>query len=393
MVRFANWGGAGDDGAVSRAYREVFEEFERRHPGVEVQVEGTPGSQDYVNKMLLGFVAKSAPDVMTVDASSAAVFLDNGLLRDLTALTTKDNEVKLDAYFPNVLNIGRRGDKLFTIPLDFTPMVVFVNKRLFREAGVPLPSPDWTVDDFRATAKALTKNGKYGFKFTTYMYTWVMWFWNFNSDVLSPDGRRAEGHFDAEGSIRALQMLADMVMVDRSAPALSQAAASGIDPFSGGQCAMEVSGHWSLTTYAEAKDLKLEDIAVLPMPRSPGGRSQTVMYEASVGITRDAKEPELAWELIKWMTSAEAQRKIQASRIAVCGRKDVAAEYATDDRERAFLQIVNSARPPWGASVRGYDFVETEGMKLMDGVLKNGLDLKKGARDAAKAIDKHFSKL
>lgn len=392
VLRVANWGGAGDDSAVMVAYREVFEEFERQHPGVEIQVEGTPGSQDYVNKMLLSFVAKSAPDVITLDASSSGVFVDNGLMRDLTPFIAQDKQFSIDAYFPNVLDIYRRGGKQYGVPLDFTPMVVYANRRLFREAGVPVPKPDWTVDDFRRTARQLTKGNKYGFNFTTWMPGWIMWVWNNGGDVLSADGGQASGHLDGPESTAALQMLADMVLVDKSAPALSQAAAAGVDPFANGDCAMEVSGHWALTSFAESEHLDLDDIVVLPMPRAAGKPSKTVVYAAAMGVSRDAKDPGLAWEFVKYMTSAPVQRKIQASRVAVCARKDVARELAKDDREKAFLAITATARPPWGSRVRGYDFVETEGAKLMDGVLKNGLDLRQGARQAAGEIDRYLAK-
>ncbi len=392
VLRIANWGGAGSDSAVDQAYRWVFAEFERRHPGVEIQVEGTPGSQEYVNKMLLSFVAKSAPDVMTIDASSAAVFVDNGLIQDLAPYIAKDKSFDSSAYYPNVLDITRRADRLYSIPLDFTPMVVYYNKALFDAAGVPYPKEDWTTDDFLAKAKALTQNGKFGFDFTTWMPGWVMWLWNNGADVLSPDGSRASGYFDSPKSEETLRMLADMVLVDKSSPALSQAAAVGVDPFANGDCAMAVSGHWSLSTYASSPRLDIEKIGVAPMPHGPDMPSQTVMYEASVGITRDAKHPDLAWELVKWMTSAEAQRKIQSSLIAVCARKDVSQELAKNEREKSFLRIVSSARAPWGAKVKGYDFVETEGIKLMDGVCKNGLDLRDGLKAAVGRIDKHLAK-
>jgi len=393
VLRVANWGGAGDDGAVMTAYREVFEEFERTHPGVEVQVEGTPGSQDYVNKMLLSFVAKSAPDVITLDAASSSVFVDNGLMRDLTPFILGDGQFKSSDYFANVMGIYGRGDKQYGVPLDFTPMVVFANRKHFLDAGVPLPKPDWTIDDFRETARKLTTGKRYGFSFITWMPGWIMWVWNQGGDIVSPDGTRATGYFDSPATLSALEMLRDVVLVDKSAPALSQVGAAGVDLFANGDCAMQVSGHWALSGFAESEHINLDDIVVLPMPRAEGKTSQTVVYAAAMGISRDAKDPDLAWEFIKYMTSAPVQRKIQASRVAVCARKDVAAELAVDDRERAFLQIVPSARAPWGSKVRGYDFVETEGIKLMDGVLKNGLDLKTSAREAAQAIDRHFKKL
>ena len=146
VLRISNWGGAGDDSEYDRLVNDFYEQFEREHPGVDVRVEGIPG--EYVHKMLLNFVAGTQPDVMVLDASSAAVFIENGLLTDLTPFIERDPEVSLDDYFLNVVDIDRRGEKLYAIPGDFTPMVVYYNKRLFDRAGVPYPKPGWNFQDF-----------------------------------------------------------------------------------------------------------------------------------------------------------------------------------------------------------------------------------------------------
>ncbi|HWM37857.1 MAG TPA: extracellular solute-binding protein, partial [Streptomyces sp.] len=53
------------------------------------------------------------------------------------------------------------GEQL-AIPYDFGPLVMFYNAHRFRELGVPVPSVDWTVQDFLSAAQALTAGGKYG---------------------------------------------------------------------------------------------------------------------------------------------------------------------------------------------------------------------------------------
>ena len=57
LLRISTWNGAGDGGDSARIEREIYQEFERRNPDIEVQLENIPGSQDYVRKLLLSFVA------------------------------------------------------------------------------------------------------------------------------------------------------------------------------------------------------------------------------------------------------------------------------------------------------------------------------------------------
>jgi multiple sugar transport system substrate-binding protein len=392
VIRISNWGGAGDDTEFDKLVQDFYRQFERENPGVVVRQESNP--ENYVQKMMLNFVAGTEPDVMTVDASSAALFVNNGVLMDLTPLIKKDKSFHLADYFPNVLSIGQRGNKIYTIPGDFTPMAMYYNKRLFDAAGVPYPKAGWNFGQFRATAAALTKPeiGQYGFVFSNWMPGWVMWLWNNGAEPLSPDGMTASGYIDSPKAIETLGYLRDLVVKDKVAPSFSQVASTGVDLFADGKVAMTISGHWSLVSYKAAKKIDWRQLGVVELPHQTP-ESHTVMYEAGFGITQRSKHKELAWKLVKMWTSYRLQSKYNASGIAVCARKDVAAERATEPIDRQFVQIINQARPPAGSWIEGYDVVEDEGRKAMDTILNNpdtpvGAALKK----AAERIDHEFEK-
>ncbi len=398
-LRVGTWGGAGDDSEFSRTQRALYREFEAKNPGVKIRIEGVPGSQEYVSKMLLSFIAGTEPDILTLDASSAAVFINNGVLSDLAPLAKADKAFSFEDYFPNVVAIASRGDKVYAVPSDFTPMVMYYNKRLFREAGVQYPKPGWTYADFLDKAKKLTKKGQYGFKFTNWMPGWVTWIWNQGGDVLDPQGTTARGAFDSEKSQQGIKFIDDLIRVHHTSPSLSQTASLGVDLFTNGQAAMEISGHWAMVGYSVApKDakgqplLKMEDVGVVELPTQLN-KSVTVMYEAGFAIGKNCKHREAAWKFIQFMTSEYAQRKLNKTGIAVSARKDIAAERAKNDpREMEFLKIIPSARGPWGATVEGYDNVETVGQKMMDNVLQGALPLDQALKRAVDEIDEDFKK-
>jgi multiple sugar transport system substrate-binding protein len=390
-LRVANWGGAGDDGEFDRLVQSFYREFERENPGVRVRVEGIPGQ--YVEKMLLNFIAGTAPDVVTLDASSAAIFIDNGFLTDLTPLVKADPEFDLDAYYPNVVGIARRGERLFAIPGDFTPMVMYYNKDLFDRAGVAYPREGWTFAEFRETARRLSRGQEqYGFVFTNWMPGWVMWLWNNGGDVLSPDGKRATSVLDSPANVETVTFLRDLVRRDGSAPSLSETAAMGVDLFATGRAAMTVSGHWMIPTYKSAQDIDWRRLGVVSLPTNVG-RSHTVMYEAGFAISKGAKNPELAWKFIRKWTDYRLQKEYNASGIAVSARKDVSQERMAEDAlERDFAAIIPQARPPYGSWVEGYDVVEKVGREMMDRVLNGDVVPATALRDAARQIDREFAK-
>ncbi len=403
VLRVANWGGAGDDGEFYTLVRKLYEEFEAENPGIKIQVEGIPGSQEYVSKVLLSHVAHSAPDIITLDASSSAVFIENNVLRDLTPYIESDREFKLDDYYPNVLDIARRGEALYAIPGDFTPMVVYYNKQLFDEAEVAYPNPNWNRAEFLQTARALTKDGKHGFVFTTWMPGWIMWLWNSGGDVFDMGDRGDGGELgdpssnspssppsptvvlDSPQNIDTVTWLRDLITKHQVSPSLSATAAQGVDPFANGTAAMQVSGHWAMVGLKAQKNIQMDRLGVVPMP-SENGRSQTVMYESGFAIGKYCKNPEAAWKFIKFMTSYEVQKRYNATGIAICARKDVSQERAIDPLEKSFIDIVPNARGPWGAKIVGYDLVEEIGQKMMDSVMKNGVKPSVALRKAAEEI-------
>lgn len=393
-IRVANWGGAGDDSEFSQTIRALYAEFEAQNPGIRIQVEGIPGSQEYVSKVLLSHVARSAPDIITLDASSSAVFIENGVLRDLTPFLSKSASFNLDDYYPNVVDIARRGERLYAIPMDFTPMVVYYNKDLLDAAGVPYPRAGWTRDEFLQTAKALTRPGQYGFKFANWMPGWVMWLWNAGGDVVQSDANGnwvARGVFDSPQNVETVAWLRDLIAVHRVSPSLSMTAASGVDPFANGEAAMEISGHWALVGYKQAPKINVDRIGVAPLPTELG-KPVTVMYESGLAIGAHCKNPEAAWKFIEFMTSESVQRRYHTTGIAISARKDISAERGVDERERTFLEIVPTARGPWGAKVEGYDLVEDIGQKMMDAVIKQGTPPAEALRRAAEDIEKEFAR-
>jgi multiple sugar transport system substrate-binding protein len=403
VLRVANWSGVADESDYQQKIREVYARFEKDFE-CELQIEGIPDPQEYARKMLLNYVAGSQPDVMQLDASSSAAFIDNGILRDLTPYVEQDQEFTFDDFWPNVVDIARRGGGssragletrtttgVYAVPLGFTPMVLYYNRSLFVANGGPgVPTDGMTFDHFLEVAKYATLQGQYGFKFISWMPGWIMWLWNNGGEVLSPDGMRATGFLDSDQNVEAITFLRDLVSKHKVAPSLSQASAAGVDPFTDGTSAMEVSGHWAMVGYAKAPKLNLEEIGVVSLPTNTG-TSQTVMYESGLSIGKHCKHPDLAWEFVKYMTSASVQRTYNSTGIEICARKDIAAENGTTEREKKFLEIVPSARGPWGARVQGYDFVEAEGQAMMDNILKVGAEVRPALEQMARRVDAFFA--
>ncbi|MCH7700440.1 MAG: sugar ABC transporter substrate-binding protein [Planctomycetes bacterium] len=390
VLRVANWGSPAVESSFMALERDLRAEFEAQHPGVHVQVELIPGEGRYAPKLMMMHVADSMPDVIHLDASSAAVFVDNGVLRDLTPMIAGDATFELAAYFDNVTDIARRGDALYAIPLDFTPMVIYYNKTLFDRAGVPYPHDGWTWAEFLETSLALTvisekaaRPRQYGFNFINWMPGWLPWLWANGGDVLDETGSRATGYLDGPETVEAVQFLVDLIRKHHAAPGPAETAALGIDLFRAGRAAMDLKGHWMMLDY-RADGI---DFGVVSLPTNTG-RPVTVIYESGLAITENTRHPELAWQYIKFMTGADVQRRRVASGLAISAHRQVAAIYAGNPIEDSFLRQVPAARAPWGARVERYPFVEELGREMMEDILYGTVTVEESLHQTALLIDR-----
>src|SRR3990172_12200543 len=157
ILRVSNWAG----------YRElapeeqIVKEFMRLHPNVEVQIEPIT-TPDYQQKILTGIVSGSPPDLFLLDSGIMPAFINKGVLLNLLPYIRKQN-IDLSQYFPDVLAIALRktedGDTaLYALPKDFTPLVMYYNKKVFDRGHLTYFKAHWSLYDYLSIAHNRRKN-------------------------------------------------------------------------------------------------------------------------------------------------------------------------------------------------------------------------------------------
>ncbi|MFC8684775.1 ABC transporter substrate-binding protein [Brevibacillus porteri] len=295
-LRFATW----DTDQMLKIQQDIAKQFEQKNPGVKVQVEAYADGFD--QKLVAAFGAKNPPDVMYMWDFPTY----NASLEPLDEYVKKDPSVAIDDFYQGLLNYNRFDGKLFGLPAGFSTRVVFYNKKLFNEANVPLPTDDWTWDDFKSAAKQLTVRDKkqYGFAVRSEPDTYDLqqFVWSNGSSFISPDGKTIEGYMNSKETAEALQIFSDLTK-DKSALLVGgKNQQSGNDLFKAGKLAMYDNGVWSLESYKKAN----VDFGTVVMPQFPGKPSKGVIGTSSVSIAKDSKNKELAWEFLKFFVSSDA---------------------------------------------------------------------------------------
>ena len=146
---------------------------------VTLQINATNGTDwnDFFARILTQIAAGQTPDVAAVPTEGLQLFAQKGLAIPLDDYVKRDAD-KLKPYFadvhPSLVEAMMYEGHLYELPMDFNAGNMFYSTKLFKDAGVELPSADWTIDDFHTTAVNLARHKT---KAQAFPFNWVVRLW------------------------------------------------------------------------------------------------------------------------------------------------------------------------------------------------------------------------
>ena len=405
-LRVALWAG----GHELEIERRVADRYEALHPGVRVVLESAPNG--YEERLLTSIAAGRPPDVYLMDSPDIPTFVERGLALDL-APYQEALGFRPDSVFGPVADAFRRGESMFALPKDFTPMVLYANRGALAAAGVEdllpaapslaAPPAGWTWTDFRRAAEAVVADtdgdGRmdvFGFDFPRNLYQWIPFVWSAGGDILAPGGSGAAGYLDGPEALEAYRFLTGLAEdgLTPGAQFVQQGDPAREARFASGGQAFLLSGHWTLPVFRDLVEAGTLDLAIVPIPHHPSRTATaSVLYASGWAVPPNAPHLRRAIDLAGFLASPEAQRIRARSGLAIPSRMDVAAEFAAADGtgvEGAFIALVEGARMTWGARVRDFSRIEALAVEIMDRRLVRGEPLASSASDVARRIDAEF---
>ena len=274
------------------------EAFEAANPGIKIEYVDV-ASQDYAVKtttMLEGgdksdvYMIKEIDNLINWQAQGFAAPLDTA-------------DYDLSGFVGTEANYAVDGVQ-YAIPFRSDFWVLFVNKDLFAEAGVELPTNDMTWDQYAALAKQMTDKDKdvYG----THYHTWLSAVANWA--VCDGVNTLADGHYsDLVYFYNLYQDLEDngacMSYADLKASGLHYSAA-----FANGNIAMLPMGYWYVSTligYNKDGTCSFNwGITAVPHADDVAAGSSFGNLTGAM-INEKSEQKELAWEYISWLGGEE----------------------------------------------------------------------------------------
>jgi multiple sugar transport system substrate-binding protein len=291
--------------------KEQIKLFEKHHP--DIHVINDPGAE--AQRLLTQLAGDVPPDVMAIyNPETIRLFAKNGVLLDLRPYVKK-YDLPVDRLYPGLKPYIYYQDRIVGVPENCGPFVLFYNKKLFREAGIPYPNPGWTWDECLEVAKKLTKyrtvsGRKVPAQKGLYVgnYNWWFFIWMYGGRLFSEDGKTCL--MDSEEVKKGVRFWADLTLKHHVTPTTSEAqsmaptGAWGSDAllFRESRIAMMISGRWLAIQYREQKDLEWD---VTSVPHGPN--RVTLLASKCYSIPKTCRHKEAAITFIKHLLSMDNQ--------------------------------------------------------------------------------------
>ncbi|MCX7918187.1 MAG: sugar ABC transporter substrate-binding protein [bacterium] len=305
-------------------YEELISRFEQLYPNIQVEMMWVPGTQ-YQTKLKTLIAANQAPDIIYTGDVWVAYLLP--YLADITDYITRDaGEMDLEDIYPEILHACQWNGRFYFVPRWFNVSLLYYNKKIFREAGVPYPTSAWTWNDYITAAQKLTKIGKDGKVeiwgsniMTGWWGEWLIFVRQAGGEMFNETVTKCT--LDTQEAIQGIRFYYDKIYTYKISPKPGYGPDKG---FASNKLAMDYGGHTGLwLIYNKFPELEW-DIEILP--KGPKTRTGGELALDAVGMSKTTKHPEEVWQFLKFICSKESiRRHAQEGFIPI--RKSVAQEF------------------------------------------------------------------
>ena len=150
-IRFSSWQ---SNPSEKRLTDSLLSTFTRKFPESKVKFELIPGNYSEKIQLMLG--THSAPQIFYIKDWLAPSYLRYDVLQPLDDFINKDTSFDKNDFYPQFLDAFTKNGKLYGLPKDFGPFVLFYNEKMFNEAGITEPPKDWK--ELEEYCRKLTKD-------------------------------------------------------------------------------------------------------------------------------------------------------------------------------------------------------------------------------------------
>jgi multiple sugar transport system substrate-binding protein len=317
-------------------------EFERQNPGVRVEVEQLTWATG-LEKIQAALASGTRPDVCELGSTWLPRFSYEGVLEDVTPIYEAERDSFL--MWDSALWKGR----VYGLPWVQGSRVLFINRELFRRAGLDPERPPRTWAELLDASKRIGElgSGVYGFgqnigeKYVLYK-KFMAFAWGNGGDVFDEQGQVV---VNSPAMLEALEFYLEL------APFALQEKQEVLDQyFKTGRLGMQISGAWNIKNYGlEAPGLDY-GVALVPKPAADHGEHASFAGAEMLVVFKGSPQKEAALKLARFLQAYPQAKVLSLAAGSVFPAARAAmrdSTFTSDPRVRVFVeQSLTSRTPP-----------------------------------------------
>lgn len=306
-IRFQDWRLAEEPAGPSLT--RMINEFMAANPNIKVQPEPV-SVKDKVDKFVTQARGGNPPDVVRVLTTDVPSFQAMGALLNLEPLVNQaGGKAYKDQFSDFLINAMTFNGSLYGIPHEGDAFVLYINTRLWKEAGLDPDNPPKTFEQLRAANLKLAdpKKNRYAYGMLAepaIAAIWMQsWFTAYGTDFFNAD--YSDTLIDSPKGIEAFKFYTGMFTQDKAVPPGPTEVNYGaqVTLFAQEQVGY-IHGPYATNGSILNANPKLEPhLKAIPFPGTKATAGRGTVY----CIAKDTKNAEAAWQLIQWLSKDENQ--------------------------------------------------------------------------------------
>lgn len=323
-----SWSSWGSDAEIEYN-QKLTELFMETHPGTKVTYEAL--NDDYATAVETRYIGGQSPDVIYGHPSTLLKWMQEGMLMDISDVYENNPELFDEKkYLTDTYKMFQYDGKYFGTVAGADTFVLFYNKTKLDNAGLAYPTAETTWEEFTEMAKKTTIRDDKGVPVSLGLANPYNYFQSFpiiyahGGKLLDDMNNPTKVVFDSPETVEALKWIQNTTNGGDFSP-------KGDDGtfltgwFPTGEYTFHISGVFDIVYMTGIEDFEWD---IAPLPQTMKNKGDTAVLVAGYSVSNQTKNPELAKEFVRWLTSEEAQRLISKTGIFTVANLDVALDPA-----------------------------------------------------------------
>ncbi|WP_206001902.1 ABC transporter substrate-binding protein [Paraburkholderia aromaticivorans] len=294
--------------------RKMFDQFERKTPGVKVVIE-SGGSTSELQRAYLSTVLSahdSSLDVMMIDIVNPAQYMHAQWIEPLDKYLGSDATNIMKSYMPAYAKASVVDGKITSLPAYADAQFMYYRKDLLAKYHLPEPK---TWDQLASEAKTVLAGERdtslqglsiQGAPIEGAVCTFLTPYWSQGKELIDASGRLALDKPAAEKGMNMWLNLVDQGVIKKNVAEVKTQDTT--TDFRSGKAVFAVSWGMVWGHFQEPDSAVKDKVGIMPIPAMAGGSSDTCAGGWQWAVSAYSTQKKDAVALVRWMATPEVSK-------------------------------------------------------------------------------------